>query len=346
MDHIRPFVAADDEAYTQLLRTSPDTGLVQFAREFQCPPSAALPALHHDAHTAVAVNEQAQLSGTGTVSFSTLRVHDQLLPSAYLSALAVHPAHRHRGVARTLAAWRFQVAQERLGDTSVVYALIQQGNEGSLRTARTWQPEVLGRVVVAPVPVRTRPVPARAGLRVRSVTPDDWPEVAAGLKAFNAAFALAPETTALELSQWQAERLMGYPWRHYLVVTDDLGTILAGVGMTELARHSVLRVSAMPLALRWLNAAVRVVPPDGALRLLQVEKAFVLPGQEAAGQYLMQSARWLWRDLGSHLSVTFDPRGPLAQMYALPRWLPTTELRVALRAPGHLAEDALVHPDA
>lgn len=227
----------------------------------------------------------------------------------------------------------------------MVYALIQRGNAGSFRTARTWQPALVGRITVAPLPVRERPVPAVPGLQVRPAGPRDWEEIARKLNSFNAAFAFAPHFTSSGWSEWHTESLLGQPWRQYLICADDAGNLLAGIGMTELSRLSVLKVVAMPPALRLLNAAVHVVPADGTLRLMQVEKAFFLPGREAAGRHLFQAAQYLWRERGSHLSVLFDPRGPLARMYALPRWLPTTTLGLALRAPLAVPEGAPVHPE-
>lgn len=94
MYRIRPLHDTDREAYAQLLRESPDTGRVQFARHFLIDPITAVQALHPDALVAVAEHDNGQLGGTGTVSFGSLCLQDQVLPSAYLSALAVHPAHQ------------------------------------------------------------------------------------------------------------------------------------------------------------------------------------------------------------------------------------------------------------
>lgn len=345
MIQVRSLGDRDREAYARLLRESPDTGRVQFARHLVADPPGALHGWHPDATVAVAEQPGGPLCGTATVSFATCRLSGQLVPSAYLSGLAVHPAQRRQGVARALTEWCVRAAQQRLGEAGLVYALIQRGNEGSLRTVRAWLPALVGQITVSPVPVRERAPEPLPGLRVRPARPQEWEELADRLNAFNAAFALAPHCTAASLSAWQAAHLAGQPWRHYLVVTDDVGNILAGLGVTELARLSVLRVVAMPPALRLLNAAVRVVPRDGTLRLLQTEKAFFLPGREQAARQLFQTARFLGREWGSHLSVTFDPRGPLARMYALPRWLPTTAMSVALRAPLVLAGNALLHPD-
>ena len=303
MYRVRPFTDADSEAYARLLQESPDTGQLQFARHFTLDPHVALPVLHPDAVVAVAEHEAGGLAGTGTVSFGSMWLLDRLVPSAYLSALAVHPAHRRQGVATMLATWRFREAQARGGDAGVIYALIQQGNAGSLHTARAWQHRLAGQVVVSPVPVRRKPIAARPDVHVRSAETHEWETIAEHLSTFNHAFAFAPHFTAAELRAWHREHLAGRPWRHYLVATDGAGKILAGLGMSELSRISVLKVTAMPFALRLLNAAFRLAPPDGTFRLVQAEKAFFSPGCEDAARHLFQTARHVWGKLGSHLGV-------------------------------------------
>lgn len=104
---VRPLRDTEGEAYARLLRESPDTGQVQFAQHFTLDPITALRALHPDAVVAVAEDEAGELGGTGTVSFGSVHLRGQELPTAYLSSLAVHPAHRRRGVAQALAEWRF-----------------------------------------------------------------------------------------------------------------------------------------------------------------------------------------------------------------------------------------------
>lgn len=113
---------------------------------------------------------------------------------------------------------------------------------------------------------------------MRPAEPREWEEIAEGLHAFNGTFAFAPHFTASKLSERHAERLLRQSWRHSLVATDNAGNILTGIGMTELPRLSVLKAVAMPPVMRLLNAAIHIVPADGTLRLVQVEKAFSCPG--------------------------------------------------------------------
>lgn len=81
------------------------------------------------------------------------------------------------------------------------------------------------------------------------------------------------------------------------------------------------------------------------LRLVQLEKAFFLRGRETAGRHLVRTARYAWREQGSHLSVAFDPHGLLARIYVLPCWLPTTALSTSPQAPVAVRRDVLVHVD-
>jgi hypothetical protein len=101
-------------------------------------------------------------------------------------------------------------------------------------------------------------------------------------------------------------------------------------------------VEHLPLPLRAANALLRVVPRDGRMRNLVIDKAWFAPGRLDAARYLWEMTRWEWRATGTSLLLTHDPRSPVHQVVAARGWLPTTSATLAVRARRPMLEDTLV----
>jgi hypothetical protein len=92
-------------------------------------------------------------------------------------------------------------------------------------------------------------------------------------------------------------------------------------------RLASLVVEHLPLPLPAANAALQVVPRDGRMRNLVIDKAWFAPGRLDAARYLWEMTRWEWRAVGTSLLLTHDPRPPVHQVVAARRWLPTRARR-------------------
>jgi hypothetical protein len=101
-------------------------------------------------------------------------------------------------------------------------------------------------------------------------------------------------------------------------------------------------VEHLPLPLRATNALLRVVPRDGRMRNLVIDKAWFAPGRLDAARYWWEMTRWEWRATGTSLLLTHDPRSPVHQVVAARGWLPTTSATLAVRARRPMLEDTLV----
>jgi hypothetical protein len=126
------------------------------------------------------------------------------------------------------------------------------------------------------------------------------------------------------------------------VVTDPSGQLLAGLGIHQEGRLASLVVEHLPLPLRAANAALHVVPRDGRMRNLVIDKAWFAPGRLDAARYLWEMTRWEWRAAGTSLLLTHDPRSPVHQVVAARRWLPTTSATLAVRSRRPMLEETLV----
>lgn len=344
---LRRRVPGDDEALAELDRQSPDGGLIAFSSHAHVSPEDAVVGTYDEVVDVVAQDRvTGRLVGTARVSLDRCRVHGRVRPAALLGALSVHPDHRRRGIGRQLAAWRLDHAERRCGPDLVVIAEIQAGNVASVANARTWADQLVGHLVVAPVPMRSRQPRARSGVLVRGWRPDDLPEVADRLAAFAADHELSSPQDAAGLHRWLTTSPFRDPVNHYLVALDPAGRMLAGIGLREEGRLRSLDVQRMPAAVRVANLALRVVPRDGRMRNLQVSRTWCLPGRADAARQLWDTARWVLRERSTSLVTTYDPRSPLAAAFRTPPWMPTTSITLAVRGPDPLRDTDILSPFA
>ena len=136
MPVLRPITPLDGEAFAALLARSADAGAFQVSSRFRIPAWDALRALHGEFDGVVAEESGTPgLVGCGLVRYVRAHFEGALRDIALLNTLVVDPAHRRKGVAGALAEWRVEHARERVGLDGVIFAGIQMGNVGSVKTA-------------------------------------------------------------------------------------------------------------------------------------------------------------------------------------------------------------------
>lgn len=331
---IREVTREDSDALGELL-ASPDTGRIQFAPRYHVDAYEAMVELERDVEGAVAVwQASGAVIGCGFVRYSHIQYEGMLREYAWLHGLRVHRDYRRRGVATRLAQWRVRRARERVGDDGIIGANIQQGNEGSLQVAQSWQKYVAGELVSGVVGVRQKALKPLTGVTVRRAEPKEYGRVARGMNSFYEDYNFyAPETDE-SLAEWLAVTPFDDAMRHYFVAVGGKGSILAGMGIVEGHRVMELEVKRMPGPLRLLNHVVKLVPPDGRMRQLMAVKPWFAPGRLAEARYLWETLRWHWRDRGATLAFTYDEHSPLKQVFRTPLWMPKTAFTVAVDAPA------------
>jgi predicted N-acetyltransferase YhbS len=326
--------SADAAALADLAARTPDGGLISFSGRDHVPWDAAS-ASQHDASVGVVARlvGSGEVVGAARLSFGRCRLAGQVRPYALLSSLSVHPEQRRRGIGSALARWRIDRAVAAWGPDVLLLAEIQAGNVASLSAARSWADEFVGRLVVAPMPMRHRPAPAPSHLVVRPVRANELAQVAGNLERFTAHVELARPYTGDDLAAWLISSPLPQPVNHYLVAADHSGRLLAGIGLREEGRLRSLIVHRMPPAVRAANLALAVVPRDGEMRNLAVDKVWFTPGYADAARRLWDTARWEFRDHSTTIVATYDPRGPLRRVLRTPPWMPTTTVTMAVRSP-------------
>lgn len=343
---LRQLEPTDGPAIDQLGRQTPDTGAVAFYTVFHMDPYECLLALNPGMVGVIAeAVDHDGLVGLGFITFGECLYEGELRPFAYLSSLSVHPDYRRRGIASQISEWRVEAARQRfreLGREGVIFAGIQGGNTGSVKTAGKWSTQQLeGHTRVVPVKVRTKPPKPAGGFEVRPVQPQEYEQVLEKQNAFYRGHNLYPPQTAHQLSEWRSEPVLGHQIHDYLVAVDGSGDIVAGLSTTAEGKLLSSRTVRLPLPLRLANIFMKMIPQDGVNKRIKIEQFWFAPGYLEAGKFLWESARWLLRVLGTMLMIFFDPHSPVSKAITVPKYMPSNSGTIALKAPVPARED---HP--
>ena len=340
---IRPLKPSDGSALIQLFESSPDNGRFSINACYQIDPYQAIHALHADTVGVVAETEEG-LTGVGLVKFGDCCVGGQKRPYAWLHSLLVHPNHRNKGIATRLAQERIALARERVGQNGLVLASIQEKNAVSHSVAQKWSQQQVGTLQSVLTRVCTRPPAPLPSLTVRLARPDEYDQIAVGLNRFYQDYDLYDPQTAESLATWLNETPFDDPLRHYFIVVNEDGKLVAGLAVTRQCQLMAMQVERLPLPLALLNKVVKMVPEDGILRQLAVSKIWFVPGQLKAAQHLWEIVRWQCREWGSHLTCFYDPRSPIPTIMQIPKWLPKANLTVVATGIEAFGVERLLYP--
>jgi GNAT superfamily N-acetyltransferase len=343
---LRPVTPADGQAIADLLARSADSGAFQTSSRFKIDPWRALAAIHGEFDGVVAESgDTPGLVGCGLVRYGMAQLEGVMRPFALLNTLVVDPAHRRQGMAKELAGWRIAHARARIGPEGFVFAGIQGGNEGSVRTASRWCRQfVKNRVGVFPTPPMRRPPGARSPWRVREAEPRDLERIAEGLNASYRGFNFYAPESAASLADWHAETPVETPWRFMYVAEDAKGELVCGLSLAETGRIKSTRMVRMPVPIRILNHLVRLVPKDGLMQEVGVSRFWYRPGAEQAARRLWEVVRWEWRTRGNTFMLWSDPLAPLARLMKPLPWMPKSTGTLAIAAPVELDERRYLYP--
>ena len=341
---LREMEPADGAALAALAASTPDSGRITAHVRFHIDPYRTLMAGDDLIGVVAETTDTKSVVGLGAVRFGECRYEGDTLPCARLENLMVHPDHRRQGLATRLMQWRLALAEQHFGADGVIIANIQQGNAGSMAVASKWCDGFSRPVIAAPFRTRSTPPTADDCYAVEDAGERDWEEVAAGLNAFYEHFNFCAPESPESLAHWLRVSSFDTPYHHYVIARDMAGNIVAGLGVSERFKERSIVIRRLPLALRLLNVALRIVPADGVMRELNVTRTWFTPGHVEAARCLFEHVRWRWRTQATSVNAIFDPASPLAQAFVTRPWSPTTSTILAVRGPKPLTPDRLICP--
>ena len=327
---LRPMTDADGEAVRHLMEDDPDSGGMQITARFVLDPVQAWRALKPDMAGVVAAAPDGCVLGTATVSFEDVQYNGRVIPSAYLENLKVHHSARGQGIATALAQWRVEQAKARFGGgDGVILTTTSTDNTASLNTMKKWASQFYSPLTVSIRPILQHAPAPPDGLSLRKTPPEEYARVTDASNQFYADYQLYAPMSAERLHHL----VDGAPDVYaYYAVYDSSGMPVAGALAALRAAVIYDQIRNMPTPLRLANRVLRIVPADGRLRSLEVNSLWHTRPDAAA--YLWRALRYLYREQASTVTVVFDPRSTLKDVFRIRPWhMPKLELVTALHGP-------------
>ncbi len=331
---LRELGSDDGPAIAALDGQSPDSGTVSFSTVYLQDPFAALSALHPGVMGVAATSpDHPGIVGMGVMTMGQCLYEGDTRPYAYLFNISVNPEHRRRGIASRIYSWLIGTAREKFGDDTIIVAGIQNGNEASIRAAAVWSSDLVQRTRTAITRMRSKPPRPLGGMAVRIAEDAEWEEIAASVNGFYGEYNLYPPQSGDSMRNLHAAVTLGFPLRHYYVVSDAHESIVAGMSVTDEGSIEPIQIQRMPLYMRIGNALLNVLPTNGTMRRLPVHGLWFAENRIDAATYLWDTVRYLWRDRADAMMAFIDRRSPLSD--AIPRtpFIPQSGGYLALAAP-------------
>jgi predicted N-acetyltransferase YhbS len=341
---LRALSDQDGPAMAGLSFSSSDEGSIRYTANYQMDAVQAIKAIHPEVAGVVALEGNTRVIGIGLVRYGTCVFEGDTYPFAMLGNLIVHPDYRRRGLATRIASWRIDQAVSRFGQDTLILANIQSGNAASLHTVQKWSRQISGPFLYYPLTTRPDRPMQPPGVAFQALELPDLSAFACGLNTFYQGFNLFQPVTAQSLEDATRHSPFITPVRRLYVALGPYGEPVAGLSAFEEFRLKTMEIRGIPLPLRIINNWVKLVPQDGNVRQVYLDRIWFSPGYAHAAQCLIQHMRWHWHGKISNLSVFFDPRGPLCNLFNPKPWQLATRSSIAVCAPRAMDLNRLVCP--
>jgi predicted N-acetyltransferase YhbS len=341
---LRALTDQDGPALAGLSFSSSDEGSIRYTANYQMDAVKAIKAIHRDVTGVVAIEGDTRLVGIGLVRFGNCLFEGDVHPFALLGNLIVHPDFRRQGLATRIAQWRIDQAIGRFGKDTIILANFQHGNTASIRTVRKWAHQISGPYLYLPLTTRPNRPTQPAGIAFQAIEDDHFPAFAEGLNTFYRDYNLYQPVTARSLENLTRQSPFPTSMRHLFIAINSKGELVAGLSAFEEYRLKIMEIRGIPLPLRLINKLVKLVPPDGAVRQIYMDQIWFHPGYAHAARCLVEHMRWHWHGRVSNLSVFFDPRSPIQEIFKPQPWKMATQSSLAVCAPEKMNPQRLVCP--
>jgi hypothetical protein len=163
------------------------------------------------------------------------------------------------------------------------------------------------------------------------MTNGDLPDFAEGLNRFYQEHNLWKPMTPATLQSFLDQTVVEIrPNQLYGVLRGD--RVVGGLSVSDRTNLVRMKVTNTPGYVRLLGAVLGILPKSGLLNALSIRHVWFGTGELEAGRYLWEFLRYSLRDQGNCLGVAYDPRGPLADVFQVPFWLPLVKATYGVRS--------------
>jgi hypothetical protein len=217
----------------------------------------------------------------------------------------------------------------------IIYGYVQEGNLASETTCARANGSLTGKYLSVN-PTRTisgsKPKTASSTI-IREANKNDYSTIAENINHFYAGYNFYEYQSEASLSRWLAPKEIEgqhYTFTRYYLALDRQGTPQAGIGVFHGTSLYDLEIIKMPAVVKFLNAILKVIPPDNLLGALPVSRFWYNPGQLEAGKELWHEVRKLESNQGKLLLANFDPDGQLSPILVKRRLIPTSKIQLVI----------------
>lgn len=330
---IREITELDGPEIAKLSSIIPEEGLVSTSTIYQMDAFQAIMVTHQDVKGFLAVdNSNNECVGLGFVRFGHCLYEGDLIPFAFLNSLMVHPNYRRQGIASDLIKYRIHQSMDYLGEHGILVANIKNSNPGSMETASKWCKQLSGPVYQIPIQVSSDPPKPPSGYTIRPALAVEYNVIAQGINRFYQDYNFHIPVDPNLLRETTSKTPFDTPFRHYWVVVDGQGIIQAGIEIFEQYRLKVSKVGPLSFWQNIRNKVHPIIPDDGVVRELVLDRLWYHPGHEKAAHYLIEDIRWEWRERATQIILFIDKRSEIGRNLKFPPWIPKTHINVAVSA--------------
>lgn len=334
--NVRRMTEHDGADVAALMLKSADSGKFAIAPKYLVNPFS-VEALGNQTIGFVSEHPEHGIVGVGFIRFRKILLNGVKRNAAYLFGLFVHPAWRKKGIGSQLANTRVAVARERYGDSVLLLASIQAGNQGSFSVANGWATHYADVFVTTMSRVRQRSPRLPVGYSIRHATELDYQLVTEQLNHFYRDYTLYTPKCAMshgnstESLPRQLNNALR-PISHFLLL-DQTNKPLAGITISEEFRIRTMLVPSLSFPMRAVNKIVRLIPPSGELRPVTCSDLWHTDNSANAARLLFQAMRYRYRDSADILLYTYDQKSSLGNIIQPPFWILKGKLSLAANEP-------------
>jgi GNAT superfamily N-acetyltransferase len=289
---VRPMVKADDTAFSKLLHSSPEMGLISIEVTYKegISPFEILTRKQGQqvfvAEVPEGMENAGQVVATAACDPRLVWFEGKPTEAVHLHSLLVDPNYRHQGIATVLIQTRIRWAHEKYGEKVLIFAEIPQDDMAAFKAAAKWASDFTQPRESGFLPTLRQLPHNPKGYVIHEAQDADYAAIIAGINDFNhdVDFTRVVDYDRLHRN---LSPIGGYVYRHRFVVCEN-DEIVGGAVLSEHDPSIVTRMVKAPVLNRVIAQLSGMIHTNGEIRGGEVDGIWYKPGCADASHYLVQ----------------------------------------------------------